>query len=164
MTNFNNLIRSILQFEPDSQVALDTALIEILTKFHADTGTIHRLDAGRGVLVLKAQKGLPPEIEKLTREIPIGKGIAGEAARTGEPVTMCNLQTDASGIAKPAAKKTGMGGSLCVPMKRGDRVVGTLGIGTRREYTYSPRETRDLLSVAEVLTETLAPQPETQSA
>jgi len=157
MTNFNNVIRMIVQFESNRSLALTKAMDEILTKFGAQTGTLHLLDEAKNVLRLETQMGLPPQIIELTREIPIGKGIAGECAQTGEPVTMCNLQTDDSGIAKPAAKKTGVGGSLCVPLKRGDKVIGTLGIGTRDEREFSPRDTRDLLHVAEVLALELAP-------
>lgn len=151
MTNFNNQIRAILQFEPDRAVALEKVMDEILTRFHSQTGTLHLLDAGRGLLVMQAAHGLPPEIEQITREIPIGKGIAGEAARTGQPVTMCNLQTDDSGVARPSARKTGVGGTLCVPLLQGERVVGTLGVGTLREHEYTARETQALLSVGRVL-------------
>ena len=163
MTNFNNIIRMIVQFESDRSLALDKAMDEILTKFRAQTGTLHLLDEARGVLRLECQHGLPPHILELTKEIPIGKGIAGECAKTGEPVTMCNLQTDDSGVAKPAAKQTGVGGSLCVPLKRGDKVVGTLGIGTKDEREFSARETRDLLHVAEVLALELVPEPAAES-
>lgn len=167
MTNFNNMIRMIVQFESDRGLALAKVMDEVLMEFNAQTGTLHLLDAGRGILKLAAAQGLPPHILELTREIPIGKGIAGECAKTGEPVTMCNLQTDTSGVAKPAAKQTGVGGSLCVPLKKGDQVVGTLGIGTRREYEFTARETRDLLHVAEVLAAELvadpAPAPESSA-
>ena len=43
-----------------------------------------------------------------------------------------------------------------MPMLLDDKVVGTLGIGTRREYTYTDEETRALASVAKVLAEELA--------
>ncbi len=159
MTNFNNVIRMIVRFESDRSLALEKVLDEVLTRFDAQTGTLHLLDRSRNVLKLEASLGLPPQIREITKEIPIGKGIAGECAKTGEPVTMCNLQTDDSGVAKPAARQTGVGGSLCVPLKQGDTVVGTLGIGTKHEHEFSPRETRDLQHVAEVLAQELVPEP-----
>lgn len=156
MTNFNNVIRSLLAFGSDKNLALDRALDEILTRFSSETATVHLFDAARNLLVLKASKNLPPPVVALTKEIPIGKGIAGECAATGKPVTMCNLQTDSSGVAKPGAKQTGVGGALCVPMVLDGKITGTLGIGTRREYTYTSEETKMLLSVAKVLAEELA--------
>jgi len=63
-------------------------------------------------------------------------------------VTICNLQTDTSGVARPAAKQTGVGGALCVPMRRGDKLVGTFGIGTVREYDYTAKEINQLQDIA----------------
>jgi L-methionine (R)-S-oxide reductase len=155
MANFNNIVRSVLLFGGDRQLALGRALDEILTKFSAETGTVHLLDPAKNVLVMKAAHNLPPAVIEITREIPLGKGIAGECAATGKPVTLCNLQTDASGVAKPGAKQTGVGGALCVPMVVDGRIVGTLGIGTRKERTYSDEEVKMLTSVARVLGEEL---------
>ena len=64
---------------------------------------------------------------------------------------MCNLQTDTSGDARPAAKTTGAGGALCVPVMRGDDAVGALGIATRAERDFSEEETALLLEVGRVL-------------
>ena len=86
----------------------------------------------------------------------LGKGIAGEAAATGKPVTLCNLQTDASGVARPGAKATGLGGSLCVPAFDGDRVVGTLGIGWMGERAISDDETATLLAAGRALAPALS--------
>ena len=76
------------------------------------------------------------------KTIPVGKGIAGETAARGAPVTICNIQTDTSGVAKPASRQTGVGGALCVPVRDGDTIVGTLGVGTIRQYQYTLEETR----------------------
>ncbi len=158
MTNFANILRSLLQFESDRATALKKVMDILLTRFHADTVTIHRLDSARGVLTLVAQEGIPAQLLPMIGEIPLGKGIAGEAAATGKPVTMCNLQTDTSGVAKPAAKQTGVGGALCVPVfaldDTGDeRIVGTVGVGTRREYTFTENQTRDLVNGGRALAE-----------
>ena len=144
MTNFNNVLSSLLRFEEDKEFALERVTEELLAYFRSDTVTLHLLDPARGLLVMKAQAGLPPHIAEITREIPLGKGIAGEAAQSEKPVTTCNLQTDDSGVAKPAAKQTGVGGALCVPIYAGGELAGTLGIGTKREYTYTEEQTRAL--------------------
>ena len=66
-------------------------------------------------------------------------------------MTICNLQTDTSGVAKPGAKQTGVGGALCVPIRRGDVLVGTFGIGTLREHEYSAAEINSLQTIADIL-------------
>jgi L-methionine (R)-S-oxide reductase len=80
--------------------------------------------------------------------VPIGKGIAGLAAERREPIALCNLQTDASGQARPAAKSTGMEGSLAVPMLVNDELRGVLGVAKACEYDWSAEEKALLLALA----------------
>jgi L-methionine (R)-S-oxide reductase len=124
---------------------LDDALTRIIGHFHADSGTIHLIE-NDGLLHLKAaSRGMPEAVLNIIKVIPIGKGMAGLAAQRREPVTVCNLQTDTSGDVRPGAKKTGMEGAIVVPIFDGDQVVGTLGIATRNERTYSDDETALLI-------------------
>jgi L-methionine (R)-S-oxide reductase len=132
-------------------VDLEKNLRETLAKFNSETGTIHRLDAQTQLLHLVAQVGLPPQILEVVKTIPVGKGIAGQVAAENRPVTICNLQTDSSGVAKPGAKQTGVGGALCVPIRDGEKTVGTLGIGTVRPHEYTPDETRELEEIARLI-------------
>jgi len=132
---------------------LEKTLRDTLTQFHSETGTLHRLDEPTQLLHLVAQVGLPPQMLDVVKTIPVGKGIAGETVQKNRPATICNLQTDTSGVAKPGAKQTGVGGALCVPIRRGDKIIGTLGIGTRREHEYSAAEINALQDIANKLAE-----------
>jgi putative methionine-R-sulfoxide reductase with GAF domain len=93
---------------------------------------------------------------EIVKTIPVGKGIAGQVAAKNLPVTICNLQTDSGGVAKPGAKQTGVGGALCVPIRAGDKILGTLGIGTMREHEYSAAEINALQDIANMLAGQLA--------
>ena len=97
------------------------------------------------------RKGLPPQMLDIIKTIPVGKGIAGQTAAQNKPVTICNLQTDTSGVAKPGARQTGVGGALCVPMRKDGKIIGTLGIGTMRQHEYTPEETQRLEEVADLI-------------
>ena len=77
-----------------------SVLSKVLKQFHSETGTIHRFDAAAQLLHLVAQIGLPPQLIELVNTIPVGKGIACETVAKNRPVTICNLQTNTSGIAK----------------------------------------------------------------
>jgi GAF domain-containing protein len=151
MQELPNQIRALLQAGGSAETVLPDALKLILTAFNSETGTIHKLDADQQLLHLTAQVGLPPFMLDVVKTIPVGKGIAGATAARGKPVTMCNLQTDTSGVAKPGAKQTGVGGALCVPMRAGDKITGTLGIGTQRPYEYTAEETRLLEEIASLI-------------
>jgi GAF domain-containing protein len=118
----------------------------------AESGTLHLLDEARGLLLLQCARGIPESVLEKTREIPMGRGMAGQAAATAGPVTTCNLQTDdAGGAIRPGARASGLGGVLCVPILAGARVVGTLGVGTRGERTFTPEETTLLLEVGRLV-------------
>jgi len=94
---------------------------------------------------------LPPQLLDIVKTIPVGKGIAGQTAAQNKPVTICNLQTDTSGVAKPGARQTGVGGALSVPMHHNGKIVGTLGIGTRRQHEYTAEETQRLQEAANLI-------------
>lgn len=130
---------------------LSEALHLIIEHFHADTGTIHLLEAD-GVLHLKAaSEGIPPVVLERVQLVPVGKGMAGLAAQRKEPITVCNIQTDTSGNVKSGAKLTGMEGALVVPILKGDVVAGTLGIANRAERTFTPEETALLMDAGRAL-------------
>ena len=124
------------------------ALALILERLACPVGTLHLLDAARNVLVLLAHRGLPPEMLQRISLVPVGKGMAGLAAERREPVQVCNLQTDASGVARPAAKAAGSLGSVAVPILSGDGVQGVLGVGKAVEHDFSGAESDLLLQVA----------------
>jgi len=93
----------------------------------------------------------------IIQSIPVGKGIAGTAAERLEPVEICNLQTDTSGVAKPGAKQTQVQGSLAVPVLDGGRLCGTLGIGKLVPYDFSPEEKARLIQAARGIAAKLLP-------
>lgn len=155
MNNLTDQISSLFTNEPDSETSQKKALELILADFHSETGTIHVLDAEKQLLHLSAQKGLPPQMLDIIKTIPVGKGIAGQTAAQNKPVTICNLQTDTSGVAKPGARQTGVGGALCVPIHKDGVIVGTLGIGTMRQHEYTPEETKRLQEAANTIASAL---------
>lgn len=149
--NLKNQIVASLDNESDPVKGIEKALTQILSDFQSETGTIHLLDSEKQLLHLAAQLGLPPQMLDIVKTIPVGKGIAGQTAAQNKPVTICNLQTDTSGVAKPGAKQTGVGGALCVPMHRDGKLIGTLGIGTRRQHEYTSGETERLQEAANLI-------------
>lgn len=126
-------------------------ITEIISSFDCTTGTIHILDSETEMLKLQAQQGIPSFLLPKMKEIPIGKGMAGIAAERKEPVEMCNLQTDDSGTARPAAKETKVEGSIAVPMLHDGRLYGVLGIAKPHPYDFTNDEKSSLLNIAEIM-------------
>lgn len=140
-------IEAALRDEPDADVRLQAALEQVIAAFDCAVGTIHSLDPKSGMLALRAHRGIPEAIMDKVRLIPLGKGMAGLAAQRREPVQVCNLQSDDSGVAKPGAKLTRMEGSIAAPMLVGDKLCGTIGVAKPTPYEFSSDETALLLAV-----------------
>ena len=130
---------------------VNTALREIIRHFSAQAGTVHWLDPQTGLLTLGAQQNIPPQIAEIIATVPVGKGIAGLAAQRREPISICNLQTDTSGQARPAAKSTGMEGSLAVPMLMEGELRGVLGVAKAEEHDWTAEEKALLLGYASAM-------------
>lgn len=135
---------------------LQERLERIIRDFGADSGTIHVLEGG--ALVMKACAGIPESVQQLVARVPIGKGMAGLAVFRNAPVTSCNIQTDRTGDVRPGATATGLSGALVVPIRDAEnKAHGAIGIGVRREHTYTEAETQRLLAAAAALVPLLQP-------
>lgn len=133
-----------------AQSPLDTALEAVIGHFGCQAGTYHRAEGG--ILRLAASFRIPPPVVALVQEVPVGKGIAGLAAERLAPITICNLQTDTSGQARPAAKNTGMEGSLAVPALGPDGILrGVLGIAKAEAHDWTESETAAVTEAARLL-------------
>lgn len=147
MNNTVSIIQTIK--ETKGELNWQELLESIISAFDCTTGTIHTLEKESNLLMLKAQKGIPEFLLPKMSVIPIGKGMAGIAAERKEPVEMCNLQTDASGVARPAAKETKVEGSIAAPMLLDGELYGTLGIAKPVPYDFTKDESEALLKIGE---------------
>lgn len=147
-TRLDAALEELLSSGSRSPSILQEALAHILERFAADVGTIHRLDRATGLLLLEAHRGLPPAVLEAVRQVPVGKGMAGLAAARCQPVDVCNLQTDTSGVARPNARQTGMQGSIATPMLVSGELRGTLGVGMPTHHEFSDEERTELLRIA----------------
>ena len=140
-------IDDILAGGEGNDPAMDELLDAVLEHFSCVVGTIHSYDPASRNLLIAAHRGVPPMLLDKVSVIPIGKGMAGLAAERKEPVQVCNLQTDESGAAKPAARETRMEGSLTVPVLAGEELRGTLGIAKPVEYEFTRQEIDELMEI-----------------
>ena len=134
-----------------SEIDWQTVLSEIINYFDCTTGTIHFLKENTELLEIKAHQGIPDFLLPKVSEIPIGKGMAGIAAERREAVEMCNLQTDTSGVARPAAKETKVEGSLAAPLLLNDVLYGTIGIAKPTSYDFTKEEIKELLEIGSAI-------------
>jgi signal transduction protein with GAF and PtsI domain len=141
------LVSSVAELLAAPMPAWSQLLAQVARHFGCPVATLHVLDAQDGQLHLRAEQGLPPPVLDKVQVIPIGKGMAGIAAERRQPVQVCNLQTDASGVVRPGAKLTHMEGSLAVPMLDEEHLRGVLGVAKPVAYDFTPGEQQLLLAV-----------------
>lgn len=130
-------------------------LSDLISAYGCSTGTIHTLNDETHLLDLQAQQGIPDFLLPKMSVIPIGKGMAGIAAERRKPVEMCNLQTDDSGVARPAAKETKVEGSIAAPMMLEGKLYGTLGIAKPVPYDFTEEENQSLMQIGEEISRIL---------
>ena len=145
-------LRESLAGGATAEQAAAQALDLILQATGTTSGTIHRLSADGTVLRLLASRRIPPPVLAQIQEVPLGKGMAGVAAQSRQPVTTCNLQQDdAGGVIRPGARATGAGGAVAVPILRDEAVLGVLGIATGAERDFTAQEIEALLALGREL-------------
>ncbi|MBI2677431.1 MAG: GAF domain-containing protein [Candidatus Koribacter versatilis] len=88
------------------------------------------LDAGGTILQHRFSLRFKQSIQ-LKHDIPLGRGLVGYAAQTGEPVLVPDVAKDPRYIAVNPETKS----ELCVPLKYKEKVIGVLDLEhTRRGY------------------------------
>lgn len=94
------------------------------------------------VLRLVEAMGLPEEvIGKAT--VPLGKGISGHVAQTGEPLLINDISKDEKFRPSTFRDQYSTQSALCVPLMRGDRVLGVLNANNKisgESFTLSDRD------------------------
>jgi signal transduction protein with GAF and PtsI domain len=150
----HSLVAAVAEHLTTSPPAWSALLERVARHFDCAVGTIHLLERD-GMLHLAAQRGLPPPVLDKVQVIPIGKGMAGIAAQRREPVQVCNLQADASGVVRPGAKLTQMEGSLAAPMLDGAELRGVFGIAKPVPYEFTADEQALLMAIGASIARTL---------
>ncbi len=90
-------------------------LTEFLRAHGGVAGTVHRVVAA-DMMELDAAVNIPPPVQAATRQIPVGKGMAGIAMAEDRAVSTCNLKEDSTGAVKPGAKAVGAGAAVAFPI------------------------------------------------
>ncbi|HYO69344.1 MAG TPA: GAF domain-containing protein [Archangium sp.] len=116
----------------------------------AMAGTVH---VRRGeVLELVAAHNIPPPVRDAVRTVPRGKGMAGLALSTREPVQTCNLQTDESGRIQPGARRVPVRASVALPvLDAAGEVRAVVGIAFLQEGDLPAETTHALMAAAAAL-------------
>ena len=139
----NNVSRTAISSD-DPVHMLGQIVSEIQKNFSFDHIGMGLLDYGTKEIEIKAEAGATAHA--MGRRIPLGSGILGRVARTGERALVQNaLPGNLTGIL-PDSRAV-----LCIPITYGESLLGVLNIESRSENAFSPQDVLILNTLADLL-------------
>jgi sigma-B regulation protein RsbU (phosphoserine phosphatase) len=134
----------------NSSIEPDALLASILTvahnELHVDRGTLYFVDEDAGEIWTKIAGGVSSQFR-----LPIGKGLAGTVAATGEPVILHDAYADPR-FDRSQDQKTGYHtrSMLCVPIRnREQKTVGVLQLLNKTTGAFGPRDLEFLNGISD---------------
>ncbi len=139
----NNISRTAISSEDPAHMLAQIAN-EIQKNFSFDHIGIGLLDYGTKEVEIKAEAGTTANATG--RRIPLGTGILGRVARSGERALVQNaLPGNLTGIL-PDSRAV-----LCIPITYGETLLGVLNVESRGENAFTPQDVLILNTLADLL-------------
>ena len=139
----NNISRTAISSD-DPVHMLGQIVGEIQKNFSFDHIGIGLLDYGTKEIEIKAEAGATAHA--MGKRIPLGIGILGRVARTGERALVQNGLEGQIGAILPESRSV-----LCIPITYGETLLGALNIESRNESAFSPQDVLILNTLADLL-------------
>ena len=104
----------------------------------AKATTLHLLDDATQELTLRATHNT--SAERQVTAIPLGDGIVGKVAASGQPLIVANVQTDKRFLNRALAEREGLVSLLSVPLIVRGQTVGVFSSYTSAPHDFTPKE------------------------
>jgi L-methionine (R)-S-oxide reductase len=116
-------------------------------------GTVHMVSStSPDELVLAAAVRIPEPVKQIVARVPRGKGMAGLAFERDEPISTCNIKTDATGQVRPGARAVDARAGVALPVHdAAGHVRAVVGIAFTDEKALSEEELAGLARAAAAL-------------
>jgi diguanylate cyclase (GGDEF)-like protein len=139
----NNISRTAISND-DPVHMLGQIVGEIQKNFSFDHIGIGLLDYGTKEIEIKAEAGATAHA--MGKRIPLGIGILGRVARTGERALVQNGLPAQIGAILPESRSV-----LCIPITYGETLLGALNIESRNDSAFTPQDVLILNTLADLL-------------
>jgi diguanylate cyclase (GGDEF)-like protein len=139
----NNISKTAISSE-DSEQMLAEIVGEIQKNFRFDHIGIGILDYATKDIEIKAEAGITTQA--LGKRIPLGVGILGRVARTGESAL---VQTTGDGPLQGVLPESRA--VLSIPITYGDTLLGVLNVESQKEGAFSPQDVIIMNTLADLL-------------
>jgi diguanylate cyclase (GGDEF)-like protein len=139
----NNISRTAISSD-DPVHMLGQIVREIQKNFSFDHIGIGLLDYGTKEIEIKAEAGATAHA--MGKRIPLGVGILGRVARTGERALVQNGVPGQIGAILAESRSV-----LCIPITYGETLLGALNIESRNDSAFAPQDVLILNTLADLL-------------
>ncbi|MFC1900106.1 GAF domain-containing protein [Chloroflexota bacterium] len=134
----------------DLDTTLSNALDSVLELINGDIGGILLHDSDTNMLYYHVHRGLSSKYAEEIR-IPLGEGIAGTVAETGEPLMLEDISKDNRTANPDLVSSEGLKGFISIPLKSKEKVVGVMNIASHVAGRFSVDEMSLLSSIGDYL-------------
>jgi signal transduction histidine kinase/ActR/RegA family two-component response regulator len=140
-------LRGSLDVDETLRVALD-ALTDVTGH---EIASLHLVSPDGSTLHLHGDRGLLPRLREINRTLPMGQGLIGRVAATGQSLHIPDVTAspDLLPAARAVVAQEGIRGFVCVPIRSQGRVLGTLSLGRRTAEPFSEAENALLEATAD---------------
>lgn len=132
LSRISSATSSLRNLDGMLNICLDIALEAV----NGEIGGILLLDEKERMLRYRVYRGLSTRYVQEMR-MPVGKGIAGRVAKTGEPILLEDISRDPRAAHRDLVSTEGLKGFTSIPLKAKDKVVGVLNIASHMSSRFS---------------------------
>ena len=145
-TDFSRSLISCLE----QPAPLDAIVREVTKLVGSDSAALWRVDEASGMVRMVAAHGLKsPEFLPL----PVGQGLAGSVARSGEVLAIEDAPADSRCIFPREARESGIVSYLGAPLTADEKMLGVIEVHSASRRSWTEDDQRALESAASIVAE-----------
>ncbi len=133
---------------PELTEMLDIVLRKVIALMGVEMGAVYLVDKGTEQLSLVAHRGISGRLAQELQTLEPGEGLAGQAARTGEPVVSENVAGDPR-LTRELVREEGLRFHVSVPLKSKGRILGIMNLASEGERELTSQEVALLVAIGQ---------------
>jgi len=139
-------VSNLRELDPVLNTVIDVAIAAI----GGTCGAILLADKEPGMLCHHVHRGLSAKRLEGIR-IPIGEGLSGLVARTGETIVAKDVSIDARALPQELGGIKRLRGFVCAPIKRWENITGAIAVASSEPDSFDAEDVRILRSIGDCL-------------
>jgi len=145
----NRISNAVSGFQ-DLDTILNAILDDVLEIVNGTIGGILLTDTESDTLYYRAYRGLSTKYVDRVR-IPLGDGITGSVAKTGEPMLLEDISKDPRTLNVDLVTEEQLRGFISIPLKAKDEVVGVMNVASHQPGRFGEDDVALLNSIGNYL-------------